>query len=547
MRDGVELSTDLYLPAASGPVPAVLLRTPYDNTLPSLVAKGRRLAEAGYAVAIQDVRGRFDSDGVYSPFASEGPDGYDTQAWIAAQPWSNGRIGLSGRSYAGWTQWTSAVLLHPSVRAIAPRAMAPDLYRGLAWRGGAFNIGVLMTWGLMTSGRSMQEIGSIDWRDAFRTLPLMEAAAATSQDLASWRAWLTHTVRDEYWQAFDFESRLDEIQAPALLMGGWYDLYADDMLRAFARLREVGGTTAARHSRIVVGPWPHALSESTLTGELDFGSRSQIDLEALEERWFDRWLKDEATAAESTAPTEDAPLRLFIMGTNVWRDEHEWPLARTDWQRWYLHSDGRANTLVGDGTLSRTAAGEEPVDHFVYHPDFPVPTNGGPNCCSPELVPWGAYDQRDLEMRTDVLCFTSEPLTDDLEVTGPVSAVIWAVTDGRDTDWTAKLVDVWPNGRAMNLCDGIIRARFRKGFEREVLLDAGAVERYEIDLMATSNVFRSGHRIRLEVSSSNFPRFDRNPNTSDAIGMSAEVRAARQSIWHTGNRASYLLLPVIPA
>ena len=539
-RDGIRLSTDLYLPASPTPVPAVLIRTPYDNTLPFLVEKGRRLADHGYAVAIQDCRGRFDSDGTYEPFRTEGPDGYDTVEWLAAQPWCDGRVGMAGRSYAGWTQWTAALERAPHLRAIAPRAMAPDLHRGLVWRGGAFNLGVLMLWGLTTSGRSMQEIDRLDWIEAFRLLPLTEAAAAASQDVDHWRWWLDHPLRDDTWADGQLVP-MAGLDVPALVMGGWYDLYADDMLTAWAELR-ASDSVAAAGSRLVVGPWPHALSESTVTGELDFGARSQLDLEGLELRWFDRWLRDEPNGVE-----HEAPLRLFVMGSNEWRDEREWPLARTDRQAWHLHSGGAAATLLGDGSLSRAApASDEPADTFTYHPDHPVPTTGGPNCCWPTLVPWGPYDQRDVEMRADVLCYTSDALDTDLEVTGPIRVVLWAATDGRDTDWTAKLVDVWPSGRAINLCDGIIRARFREGFEREALLEPGRVERYEIELMATSNVFLAGHRIRLEVSSSNFPRFDRNPNTGAPIGRDAEVRVARQTVLHTAAAPSHVVLPVIP-
>ncbi len=279
-RDGTRLSTDLYLPASGTRAPAVLIRTPYDNTLPFLVEKGRRLADHGYVVAIQDCRGRFDSDGTYEPFRTEGPDGFDTIEWLAAQPWCDGRVGMAGRSYAGWTQWTAALERAPHLRAIVPRAMAPDLHRGLVWRGGAFNLGVLMLWGLTTSGRSMQEIDRLDWIEAFRTLPLTEAAATASQDVEHWRWWLDHPLRDDAWADGQLVP-MSGLDVPALVMGGWYDLYADDMLTAWAELR-ASDSAAAAGSRLVVGPWPHALSESTVTGELDFGARSQLDLEGLE-------------------------------------------------------------------------------------------------------------------------------------------------------------------------------------------------------------------------------------------------------------------------
>jgi uncharacterized protein len=234
------------------------------------------------------------------------------------------------------------------------------------------------------------------------------------------------------------------------------------------------------------------------------------------------------------------------MGANVWRDEREWPLARTDWQRWHLRSGGHANTLRGDGVLSTDEPGDEPADIFVYDPAHPVQTVGGNNCCSPHIVPWGPYDQRDVEMRGDVLCYTSEPLAQDMEVTGPVTVVLFAATDGPDTDWTVKLVDVRPNGYAMNLCDGIIRARYRDGFTSPTPVEPGVVYRYEISAMVTGNVFRKGHRVRVEISSSNFPRFDRNLNTGNPVGRDAEMRVARQTVLHTSEYPSHVVLPVIP-
>jgi putative CocE/NonD family hydrolase len=274
---------------------------------------------------------------------------------------------------------------------------------------------------------------------------------------------------------------------------------------------------------------------------VDFGAGSLVDLESAELRWFDYWLK-----GQENGVLAEAPLRLFIMGENSWRDEWEWPLARTQWQKWHLHSGGRANSVLGDGSLSTSAPGGEQPDTFVYDPRYPVQTLGGNNCCSPHVVPWGPYDQRPVEMRGDVLCYTSAPLQAVLEVTGPVKLVLYAATDGLDTDWTGKLVDVRPDGYAMSLCDGIVRARYRQGGRDPKLLQEGQVYEYEIDLWVTANVFKKGHCLRLEVSSSNFPRFDRNPNTGHAFGVDAELRAARQTVHHSRAYPSHLLLPVVP-
>ena len=494
-------------------------------------------------MVLQDCRGRFDSEGVYVPFRNEGPDGFDTQEWIGRQPWSTGRIGMYGGSYDGWTQWTSAAHGSRSLAAIVPSVMATNLHRGLVYRGGAVNLGVLLTWGLRTSGRSRQRADDLDWREAFRTLPLIEAATVAAQDIPHWRDWIAHEAEDEWWEPLDLDSHWSDYSVPALVTGGWYDLYSSDTFVSFNGIRSRGSGLAAK-SRLVVGPWPHALSASTKTGDVDFGARSMIDLDALEDRWFDRWLRDVPNGVD-----EEPPVKIFLMGANQWHDAPEWPLPGTDWQAWYLHSGGAANTLQGDGTLSTTTpSGDEPADRYVYDPDFPVQTNGGCNCCQPDIIPWGPYDQRDLEMRADVLCYTSPPLERDLAVVGPIRMVLWAATDGPDTDWTAKLVDVRPSGYAANLCDGIIRARWRSPDDRRTprMVEPGVPERYEIDLMVTGNVFRRGHRIRVEISSSNFPRFDRNPNTGAPLGRDTVVRRAQQTVLHTAGQPSHIVLPVVP-
>jgi putative CocE/NonD family hydrolase len=550
MPDGVRLSADLFVPDGEGPFPTILARTPYDNGRPDLVDRARALADAGYLVVLQDIRGRFDAEGAYDPFRHDADDGFATQEWIGAQPWSNGRIGMWGSSYGGWVQWSSATRGSRHLTAITPRVMATNLHRGLVYRGGALNLGVLLTWGLRTSARTYQNLVDLDWVEAFRVLPVARAAAATAQDIGHWRDWIEHEAEDEWWEPFDLDRRWAGVNAPALVMGGWYDLYSSDTFISWEGYRTSGQGLASR-SRIVVGPWPHALSASTKTGGLDFGARSMLDLGALEERWFDRWLRDEPNGVD-----DEPPVKVFVMGSNEWRDGAEWPLPGTEPRSWYLHSGGRANTLQGDGTLSAdTPRADEPADTYVYDPEFPVQTNGGCNCCQPDIIPWGPYDQRDVEMRSDVLVFTSAPMERDLTVVGPVRVVLWAATDAPDTDWTAKLVDVRPGGFAMNLCDGIVRARWRRAQAADasdtdrrtpVALTPGAAERYEIDLMVTGNTFLEGHRIRIEISSSNFPRFDRNPNTGRALAdADARLRPARQTVLHDAAHPSHVILPVV--
>jgi putative CocE/NonD family hydrolase len=542
MRDGVRLSSDLYLPEGDGPFATVLMRTPYDNSHPALEQHARRLADTGYAVVTQDARGRFDSDGVYTAFRNEAEDGFDTQAWIGAERWSTGRIGMTGGSYDGWVQWTSAALGSPFLSAIAPAVMATDLHAGLVYRGGALNLGVLLTWGTRTSGRTRQRLDNQDWVEQFRYLPVAEAAANAGADVPHWRDWIAHEGRDAWWDKTDLNPQFTGARAPALVLGGWYDLYSSDTFTSWEHYR-TRGSGGVGSSRIVVGAWPHNLSASPVTGGVNFGAGSMLDLATLEQRWLDRWLRDRDNGVD-----REPPVKIFLMGANEWRDERSWPLPGTEFREWYLHSGGAANTVIGDGGLSPRRPDEhEPADTYTYDPQFPVSTTGGPNCCQPEIVPWGPYDQRAVEMRPDVLVYTSEPLDRDLVVAGPIRAVLYASSDAPDTDWTAKLVDVRPSGFAMNLCDGIVRARWRDGGTEPRALEPGRVERYEIDLMVTGNVFLAGHRIRVEISSSNFPRFDRNPNTGLLLReASTEMRVARQTVLHTAEHPSHIVLPVVP-
>ena len=541
MRDGVELSADLYLPRASGTFPTVLMRTPYSNNMDVTIERARVLANDGYACVIQDIRGRWDSDGDYYPFHPDVDDGFDTQEWVGQQEWSNGKIGMAGSSYLGLVQWLSAPLRSQYLTCLAPRVICGDFYNGLVYPGGALQLNVVMTWGMRTNGRTGQSIDYHDWTNAFRALPVGDVDLSAGRSLGFFKDWIEHPTYDDYWNAIDVEDKWDEIDVPAFSMGGWFDLYSADAFTNFNGIRKNGRTPEARQSRLIVGPWPHALSTSSKTGDVDFGAGSLADLDGEETRWFDYWLK-----GIDNGIVDEPPLRLFIMGINEWRDEHEWPLARTDWQRWHLHSDGDANSVRGGGRLSIDTPTDEPEDRFVYDPEFPVQTVGGNNCCSPDIVPWGPYDQRAVEMRSDVLVYTSDPFEEDMEVTGPIKVVLYAATDGPDTDWTAKLVDVSPTGYAMNLCDGIFRARYRESRSESRLLEPNRVYEYEIDVAVTGNVFQKAHSVRIEISSSNFPRFDRNLNTGKDYGKDGEMRVANQAVYHSREYPSHVLLPVIP-
>ena len=546
MRDGVHLSADVWLPKGDGPWPVLLSRTPYDNN--NHWEFGTFWAQNGYVHVAQDVRGRYDSGGEFVPWVHETEDGYDTIEWIGQQPWCDGNVGMTGGSYLGQVQWQAAFTQHPLLKAICPRVMGANLWDSPHWQDGAFGLGVNAVWGWRTMARTMQRIDRFDWPAILRTLPLRAMDGITGKEHPAFGSWLDHADYDDYWRATAVDEHFERYTIPVLQVCGWFDLYAGGMMENFAGLRQHAGNEVARENQqIIMGPWTHPQAGSifppgtTNAGDRDFGLVSLLDTKEIELRWFDHWLKGVDNGAERRAP-----VMIFVMGADLWRDEQEWPLARTVWTAYYLHSSGAANTLHGDGRLSTDQPGDEPTDEYRYDPENPTPTNGGCNCCNPEVIPWGVFDQRAVEMRSDVLVYTTPPLDGDLEVTGPVVMHLYASTDGSDTDFTAKLIDVYPDGKAWNLCDGIVRGRYRKGRAPAELLTPGEVYAFEIDLWVTSNVFKAGHRIRVEISSSNFPRFDRNLNTGGPIGDDAQPRIARNRIHHDADHPSHILLQVIP-
>ena len=543
MRDGVELSIDIYFPAkGDGPFPVVLARTPYDNMSDTLIDGAIFFAQNGYVFAAQDCRGRNDSDGRFSPWIQEYEDGYDTLEWLGSQAWCDGNVGMHGGSYLGGVQWMAAVMDSPYLKAIAPQVIGDDLHDSLHYQGGAFTLHFNATWSFRMGGRTWQLIDRLNWKRIFPVLPLRAIPEFGGKDVYFFGDWLDHPDYDGYWKSPAIKEQYENVKIPVLQIGGWYDIFAGGTMNNFVGMRQRGGSEVARnHQRVVMGPWHHHTNTETFAGETDFGNASVLDVKEIALRWYDHWLKGMDNGVE-----RDPPLRIYTMGTDEWRDEHEWPLARTEFTPWYFHSDGSANSLLGDGTLSTGPPTDEPGDGFVYNPAFPTPTVGGATCCTPEIVDWGSFDQRPVEYRNDVLVYTSEPLEADLEVTGPVVVKLFAATDGRDTDFTARLVDVHPDGYARNLCDGIIRGRYRETLERQELLEPGEVYEFTIDLWVTSNVFRKGHRIRVDISSSNFPRFDRNLNTGNPTADDTEVRVARQRVYHDTTRPSHILLPVIP-
>lgn len=563
MRDGTVLRANVYRLDVAERLPVLLQRTPYgkdgSDTDFCLLS-----AERGYAVVVQDTRGRWASYGEHYPFRDEFEDGYDSVEWAASRSWANGKVGMWGGSYVGYTQWAAAVTRPPSLVAIFPSVTFTDAYGDLCRPGGALALGVLASWFLF-AGASMaiqrMEIGAeekaalveelADALDGLakgsttRTLPLSDMPLLRREDIAqAYLDMVAHAEDDEYWATMNIRRRLGEVSVPAYHLGGWYDIFVGGTLANYVDMCRPAATQTARSSqKLIMGPWLHG-PLSGLVGEVDFGYRAS-DLYVLRYelmwRWFDHWLK-----GSDNGIMDEPPVRIFVMGRNRWRQEHEWPLARTVYTPCYLHGSGQANALDGDGALSLEEPSDEPSDSYTYDPLDPDPTRGGGLCCWQAALPPGAFDQRHVEQRDDVLVYTSDPLAQELEVTGPVKVVLWAASDALDTDFTAKLVDLYPCGYARNVLDGIVRARYRFGTTRSQLLTPGAIEEYRIDLGATSNVFLKGHRLRLEISSSNFPRFERNPNTGCAVASEAELRTAVQTIYHDAKHPSHIVLPIIP-
>ncbi|MBI1737463.1 MAG: CocE/NonD family hydrolase [Candidatus Rokubacteria bacterium] len=564
MRDGTLLYADVYRPEGAGRHPVILLRTPYNKAFPRvayLQLDPMRAASRGYALVVQDTRGRYASEGEFSCFRDEVEDGYDTVEWAARAPWSDGNVGMYGASYMGATQWLAAVAQPPHLRCIVPMITASDYHEGWTYQGGAFQLGFNLSWTLANlvlpnlahyklAPAEMAAIRTelVDAVDRmcgpFEHLPLGDYPTLRKHRLADYYYdWLAHPEDDAYWRRWNIESRHREITVPALNIGGWHDIFLGGTIRNYTGMRRNGPTPEARSQRLIIGPWIHGLLWPNVNGEVDYGVLSQgpaIDLDGILLRWFDHWLR-----GVDTGLLAEPPVKVFVMGQNAWRDEPDWPPARARDTRFYLHGGGRANSLAGDGTLGTDAPSTEPPDHFLYDPRDPVPTRGGALCCWQGAVPGGAFDQRPVEARRDVLVYTTAPLTEPVEVTGPITMKLWAVSSAPDTDFTAKLVDVEPSGYARNLTDGIVRARYRESTSRASLIEPGRVYEYTIDLWATANVFKTGHRIRLEVSSSNFPRFDRNPNTGRALGADAELRPAMQTVLHDAAHPSHVVLPVV--
>ncbi len=545
-RDGITLRADIYRPDAPGKFAVILQRTPYDKR--NDVSTGLSFASHGFVFVDQDVRGRNASEGDWYPFKFESQDGYDAVEWVAGLPYSDGKVGLYGGSYVGATQMLAAVASPPHLVGFMPIVTATDYYEDWAYQGGAFQQLLAQAWSsaLALDGLTRRTAPTAlpthwDLKRSPENYPLLDPGTATADLAKYYFDWIEHPTYDDYWKQWSIERKFEKIRVPALVVGGWYDLFQDGSLRTYRGIRSNGGTEEARDkTRLIMIAGGHA-GMSPKIGDVDFGKNSGLDLTGLAIRWYNYLLK-----GMDDGVSKQPQVRLFVMGKNEWRDEHDWPLKRAKSTPYYLHSDGKANTLSGDGILSTTPPQTEPSDRYSYDPDEPVPTHGGVVLGDTTHYPPGPLDQRAVETRPDVLVYTTPAFKQDTEVTGHVSLELYVSSSAVDTDFVGKLIDVLPDGRAENLTDGILRARYRVSEETPELMNPGEVYKLTIDLWSTSNVFLTGHKLRLEIESSNFPRFDRNLNNGLSPETSTKPITATNAVYHDKAHPSALILPVVP-
>ena len=535
MRDRVELSADVYRPQAAGRYPVILSRTPYTKTSGSTFRIAKYFVANGYVFVAMDVRGRGDSDGTFVPYKADGLDGYDAIEWCAAQPWSTGKVGTLGGSYNGVIQWLTAVHQPPHLAAMIPMVSPSDPFVEFPT---GLPIPQLLSWYHITAGKVSQNMEAVDWTKLYWHLPIFTMDEAMGRPNKNWKDFVEHSKLDSYWEPLRYQNKFDRVKVPVLGISGWYDDEQIGTPLNFAGMTSKTIDEKVRRSlRLLMGPWPHAINSTSKLGEVDFGPTATIDLNNTWLRWFDYWLK-----GTDNGVMQEAPVRIFVMGENVWRNENEWPMARTKWTKYFLSSGGRANTLGGNGSLSMTEPATEGTDTYKYDPANPVPF-----LTSPSFAQIGGPDDyRKVEEREDVLVYSTEPLLEEMEVCGPIKVKLFASSSARDTDFMAKLIDVWPNGFAQRLTDGMVRARFREGMDKPSLIEPGRVYGYDIDLWNTCQLYKKGHRVRLEISSSAFPKYDRNLNTGEQLGKTTAMQVAEQKIYQGSGRASYVLLPLVP-
>lgn len=537
MRDGVMLATDIYRTPTVGRAPVLLMRTPYNKDRGKSIAE--RYASAGYIAVVQDCRGRYQSEGDFIPYNSEGQDGYDAIEWLGKQPWCNGRIGMWGASYVGATQWQAAAEKPPGLVTIAPTATWSSFYRNL-YLGGALRISLITGW---AAGQAQKPDGAAvtaDWRRTLLHLPLSEVDQEVGWSIPWLKGMLTHPRLDGYWKRVELTEQIVDLELPMQHIVGYYDFFSRESVSNFERMQKhARDPQTRRRQQLILGPWDHGSIGRAKVGEVDFGRHAVMDTAGENLKWFDRFLKVDQAAAGDVA----VPVKYFSMGDNDWHDAATWPPRGFEAAAFYLHSQGHANTAGGDGKLDRTPPDENEVpDSFRADPDDPTPA-----CPVTESRPvmsatWAPVDQRPIEERDDVLVYTSAPLTEPLTFAGNAKASLSVSANTPDADWVVKLIDVHPDGFAQNLAVGILRGSFRDSELHPTPLQPGEVYEIEVDLGPIAAQIGTGHRLRVDVCGAYFPLFDRNPNT--AVGPFGERSAvATERVYHDRTRISRIMLP----
>jgi putative CocE/NonD family hydrolase len=555
MRDGVRLSTDVYRPkGVTGPLPTILIRLPYNKaayrgaTVPAAF-----FASHGYAVAVQDVRGKFASEGTFRVYEGDITDWSDTFDWVGAQPWSTGRIGTYGCSYLGEGQIIAAQQRHPKHIAAIPQAAGGNIGRVGRRRefwgsveGGTFSISINFGWMpvFASTDKGARPMPNVELATFFKTLPVIDMTDRAGSPSWDWRNFLERSPDDPWWDKQGYLTAEDSVTVAALHVSSWFDMAQEALEEAEIFRKNALNERAKNNQYAIISPTVHCASEAansqTKVGDLDVGD-ARLHYWETYLAWFDGWLRGNEHAIDSLPRVQ-----YYTIGRNEWRKADRWPVPAMRETPFYLRSDGAANTRNGNGRLGLTPPKQERPDTFTYDPANPVPSRGGSICCTgnPKDVP-GSFDQSDIEQRPDVLVYTSDVLRDGLELTGPMRAQVFLSSDAPDTDVTVKLLDVFPDGRAMNMQEGITRVRYREGFDKARLMSPGKVYEVPVDLHATSWYLPAGHRLRVEISSSNFPRFDRNLNTGGRNYDETTWRSAKNAIHHTATAASRLILPVV--
>ena len=543
MRDGVELAADVWMPSSDGSYPVILIRTPYlkSSSFARYPDMARFFAEHGYAFVVQDVRGTGDSDGEYRSFHQEAEDGYDTVEWIARRPWSDGRVGMMGASYSGTVQWLAARESPPHLTSLVSTAAWADPFEEGPYHQGVFNVLHSLTSNIVTSREIPRQIdmAHVDWQRVLRHRPLLTMDEALGVRMPRYRQLLEHNTLDDYWKQIVFtDDHFKRISVPALHLTGWFDV---DQIGALVFWRGMAASSPAADGQfLMIGPWEHGhiiYGGRERIGEIALPRQSVLDFDdfmRLHLQFFDHFMKEESDELDFPR------VRIYVTGSDKWIDLDEYPPANTVDRRLYLHSGGQANTLSGDGTLSWQPPAEEPADHFIFDPHEPITHMVG------DVM--HAFDNRSIEEQENVLVYTSDVVDEPLEIIGQVVVELYAASDARDTDFVAKLLDVYPDGRAVNLGPfgkGFIRARYRNGYQQEELLTPNKPEIFKIKLFDIGHTFLRGHRIRVEITSSDAPYMAPNQNTGNPVATDEEWRVARQTVLHTKEHPSSVVLPVV--